>query len=148
MKVVIVMFLTFALTSVASADTVRTYAGNVKDGYSFNGAFPGCGCALNGTLTLAATSNPLAWNFTDGARTSNMEFLYGKLADRSNYVDQSVVGKTGFGYEAGSTGVQTSPVGTAEPATGILVGLSLAIAGLIRRKKKKPLDSAQWENLG
>ncbi len=39
-------------------------------------------------------------------------------------------------------------VPTAEPATGLLVGLGLAVAGLMRRRRKKSVDSTVWENLG
>ena len=37
---------------------------------------------------------------------------------------------------------------TAEPATGLLVGLGLAVATLIRRRRKKLVDPTVWENLG
>ena len=36
----------------------------------------------------------------------------------------------------------------AEPATGLLVGLGLAVAGLMRRRKKKLVNPTVWENLG
>ena len=39
-------------------------------------------------------------------------------------------------------------VPAAEPATGLFVGLGLAVFGLMRRRKKKPLENAVWENLG
>jgi hypothetical protein len=37
---------------------------------------------------------------------------------------------------------------TAEPATGLLVGVGLAVAGLISRRRKKLVSPAVWENLG
>lgn len=36
----------------------------------------------------------------------------------------------------------------AEPATGLLVGLGLAVAGLMRRRNRKPLDNITWHSLG
>jgi hypothetical protein len=37
---------------------------------------------------------------------------------------------------------------TAEPATGLLVGLGLAVVGLMRRRRKKLVDPMVWEKLG
>jgi hypothetical protein len=62
-------------------------------------------------------------------------------------VDRVGVNGVTFGLEGGNHGTWVDPVTTAEPATGLLVGLSLAIAGLMRRRKKKPLESTVWENL-
>lgn len=36
----------------------------------------------------------------------------------------------------------------AEPATGLLVGLGLAAAGLMRRRTRKPVDNTVWHSLG
>jgi hypothetical protein len=47
-----------------------------------------------------------------------------------------------------TTGSHTVAVPAAEPATGLFVGLGLAVFGLMRRRKKKPLENAVWENLG
>jgi hypothetical protein len=52
---------------------------------------------------------------------------------------------TGWSFVAGS---HTVAVPAAEPATGLFVGLGLAVFGLMRRRKKKPLENAVWENLG
>ena len=52
---------------------------------------------------------------------------------------------TGWSFTAGSHAVA---VPAAEPATGLFVGLGLAVFGLMRRRKKKPLENAVWENLG
>lgn len=52
---------------------------------------------------------------------------------------------TGWSFTAGS---HTVAVPAAEPATGLFVGLGLAVFGLMRRRKKKPLENAVWENLG
>jgi hypothetical protein len=51
----------------------------------------------------------------------------------------------GWSFTAGS---YTVTVPAAEPATGLFVGLGLAVFGLMRRRKKKPLENAVWENLG
>jgi hypothetical protein len=45
----------------------------------------------------------------------------------------------------GNTG---GPAAMSEPATGLLLGAALVIAGLMRRGKKKPNDSTIWETLG
>jgi len=65
-------------------------------------------------------------------------------------LDGSIVRKdlekgTGWSFTAGP---HTVAVPVAEPATGLFVGLGLAVFGLMRRRKKKPLENAVWENLG
>jgi hypothetical protein len=55
--------------------------------------------------------------------------------------------QTGFGYLQGDRGTWSDPASTPEPATGLLVGVGLLIAGLLRRGSKKPVDSAVWEKL-
>lgn len=47
------------------------------------------------------------------------------------------------------TGTSTTgdPGKAAEPASGLLVGLGLAVAGLVSRRKKKPVDTTVWESL-
>jgi hypothetical protein len=52
---------------------------------------------------------------------------------------------TGWSFTAGSYAVT---VPAAEPATGLFVGLGLAVFGLMRRRRKKPLENAVWEKLG
>jgi hypothetical protein len=52
---------------------------------------------------------------------------------------------TGWSFTAGSYSVA---IPAAEPATGLFVGLGLAVFGLMRRRKRKPLENAVWENLG
>jgi hypothetical protein len=52
---------------------------------------------------------------------------------------------TDWSFTAGS---YTVTVPAAEPATGLFVGLGLAVFGLMRRRKKKPLENTVWENLG
>ena len=118
----------------------------------------------------------LAWSFTDGTHSLNssdstiflatynaadpfhhwnldivglgIEFFSEFDSVPEYAVDSVTVNGTVFGIEGGNHGTWTDPVTTAEPATGLLVGLSLAVAGLMRRRKKMPLDKAHWEQLG
>ena len=62
-----------------------------------------------------------------------------------SFVRKDVEKGTGWSFAAGS---HTVAVPAAEPATGLFVGLGLAVFGLMRRRKKKPLENAVWENLG
>lgn len=41
-----------------------------------------------------------------------------------------------------------TPATAAEPATGLFVGLGLAVMGLMRRRRKKPFQNTVWEKLG
>ena len=52
---------------------------------------------------------------------------------------------SGWRFTAGS---YTLTFPAAEPATGLLVGLGLAVVGLMRRRRKKPFENTVWENLG
>ncbi len=55
---------------------------------------------------------------------------------------------TKFGFLQGDHGLWTPGViATPEPATGLLIAGGLLFAGLMRRKHKKPLDSATWDSL-
>jgi len=51
----------------------------------------------------------------------------------------------GWRFTAGSYSI-TFPA--AEPATGLFLGLGLAVVGLMRRRRKKPFANTVWENLG
>jgi hypothetical protein len=62
-----------------------------------------------------------------------------------SFVRKDFEKSTGWSFTAGS---YTVTVPAAEPATGLFVGLGLAVFGLMRRRKKKPLENAVWENLG
>jgi hypothetical protein len=62
-----------------------------------------------------------------------------------SFVRKDLEKGAGWSFTAGSYAV-TLPA--AEPATGLFVGLGLAVFGLMRRRKKKPLENAVWENLG
>jgi hypothetical protein len=52
---------------------------------------------------------------------------------------------TGWKFTAGS---YTLTFPAAEPATGLFLGLGLAVVGLMRRRRKKPFQNTVWENLG
>lgn len=52
---------------------------------------------------------------------------------------------SGWHFTAAS---KTATVPAAEPATGLFVGLGLAVMGLMRRRRKKPFENTVWENLG
>jgi len=62
-----------------------------------------------------------------------------------SFVRKDLEKGTGWSFTAGS---YTVAVPAAEPATGLFVGLGLAVFGLMRRRKKKPLENTVWENLG
>jgi hypothetical protein len=62
-----------------------------------------------------------------------------------SFVSKDLEKGAGWSFTAGSYAV-TLPA--AEPATGLFVGLGLAVFGLMRRRKKKPLENTVWENLG
>jgi|ERR1700731_2331320 len=62
-----------------------------------------------------------------------------------SFVRKDLEKGTTWSFTAGS---HTVAVPAAEPATGLFVGLGLAVFGLMRRRKKKPLENAVWENLG
>lgn len=180
MKVLLGMFLMFALTSVAEADSVWTYTGNTMNGFVFSDQRfeePNCNCALDGTVTLDSSMTPVAWDFTDGTHTltnlnstgvinpfelsstpfatwfislngGGISFWSQNSGSAGEATDFSAFGDSLFGYEEGNRGVWSGPVATAEPATGLLVGLGLAVVSLIRRRKKKMVDPTLWENLG
>jgi hypothetical protein len=180
MKVLLGMFLMLAVTSLATADTGWTHAGNTRNGFVFSDQSfeePDCNCVLNGTVTLDSSRNPVARDFTDGTHTLTklnstgfikpFELSSTPLATRfislsgggirfwsensrsaGEATAFSAVGNWLFGYEEGNRGAWPDPVATAEPATGVLVGLGLAVVSLIRRRKKKLVDRTVWENLG
>jgi len=115
------MVFTLMLGSAALADSVSTYQGNtVSDGRG---------------IDLGA---PTGQGWDRGINPCNCK------------LDGSVVRKdleksTGWSFNAGS---YTVTVPAAEPATGLFVGLGLAVVGLMRRRRKKPLENTVWEKLG
>jgi hypothetical protein len=62
-----------------------------------------------------------------------------------SFVRKDLEKGSGWSFTAGS---HTLTVPAAEPATGLFVGLGLAVFGLMRRRRKKPLENAVWEKLG
>jgi hypothetical protein len=156
--------------------TGNTMNGFVFSEQSFDGA--NCNCALDGAVTLDASGNAVSWNFTDGTHTltnlnssgtidpfersstpfatwfvslsgGGTQFFSQFVGSGSEATDFSVVNGVGFGYEEGNRGSWSmSPVGAAEPATGLFVGLGLAVFGLMRRRKKKLFENTVWEKLG
>jgi hypothetical protein len=62
-----------------------------------------------------------------------------------SFVRKDFEKRSGWSFTAGS---YTVTVPAAEPATGLFVGLGLAVFGLMRRRRKKPLENAVWEKLG
>ena len=62
--------------------------------------------------------------------------------------DGSFVGINAFGFLEGNKGSWSDPAIASEPSTGLLIGLTLACAGLLRRGKRKLPESTVWEKLG
>ncbi len=86
--------LAFALLAgTGKADSTWTYTGNsINYPYGLNPSGPvgvnPCGCALDGSVTLDAAGNPVAWNFTAAGvtwNTGNSSFtaFYDNLASES-----------------------------------------------------------------
>ena len=121
LKIALGMLLALMLGGATLADSVSTYRGNaVSDarGTDFN--------------------VPSAHGWDRGSNPCNCSL-------DGSFVRKDVEKGTGWSFTAGS---HTVAVPAAEPATGLFVGLGLAVFGLMRRRKKKPLENAVWENLG
>lgn len=166
----------FALTSVAEADSVWTYTGNSQGG-ALSDPNP-CNCALTGSVTFDSSWNVLSYDFTDGTHEltqadstgvinpffmtgtipfaewhvaldgGGVRFLTENFGSVGEATDSVLVDTDLFLLEEGNRGVWSGPVSTAEPATGLLVGLGLAVVGLMRRRRKKLVDPVVWEKLG
>ena len=171
MKILFAIFSLLVFVGTASADSVWTYTGNTMTGC--NCALDGTvtldssGNATawdftDGThdLTQATSTgfihhtpqtgaNPfLTWTVSlhNGAFDLFSQFTGSatEATDSSfNETSQSL-----FGLLEGNRGVWTpGVVSTPEPATGLLLAGGLLFASLVRRKQRKPLDSATWDKL-
>ena len=121
LKIVLGMVFTLMLGGAASADSVSTYQGNTVSntrGIDF-GVPSGYG-----------------WDRAINSCNCGLD---------ASFVRKDFEKGTGWSFAAGS---YTVTVPAAEPATGLFVGLGLAVFGLMRRRKKKPLENTVWENLG
>lgn len=123
-KIVLGMVFTLMLGGVTLADSVSTYHGNTVN-----------------TVSNARDMDfgvPTGNGWDRGINPCNCN-LDGSFA-RKDFEKGN-----GWSFAAGS---YTVTVPAAEPATGLFVGLGLAVFGLMRRRKKKPLENTVWENLG
>jgi hypothetical protein len=139
---------------------------------------PNCNCSLSGTVDLNSAMVAVSWSFTDGTHTltnlnssgtinpfdgsstpfatwsvsltgGGIQFFSQNYGSHDEATDFSSVNGNLFGYEEGNPGKWTTGlVATTEPATGLLLGLGLAVAGLMRRRRKKTVDATVWESLG
>jgi hypothetical protein len=119
MKAVLGIVLGLMLVGTASADSVWSDAGNTMNG---------CNCAMDGSVTLGVYGSAFEATDSSGINAGINSGL--------------------FGYLEENRGRWTASVAVDEPATGLLVAVALACAGLLRRGKKKPKDTTVWENLG
>jgi hypothetical protein len=89
--------------------------------------------------------SPTAW-FVD---LSGVGLFIHSQFDGSAFESNDSFSGPGFAEgEQGNPGVWTSKVvATPEPATGLLVAGGLLFADIMRRKRRKPLDSATWDKL-
>jgi hypothetical protein len=121
LKIVLGMLFALMLGGATLADSVSTYQGNAASD-------------ARGT----DFGVPSAHGWDRGSNPCNCSL-------DGSFVRKDVEKGTGWSFTAGS---HTVAVPATEPATGLFVGLGLAVFGLMRRRKKKPLENAVWENLG
>jgi hypothetical protein len=137
MKAVLGIVLGLMLAGTASADSVWSYAGNTMNG---------CNGAMDGSVTLGADGSALR---VVGADVTLFTEFYGSAFEATDSRGINAGINWGlFGYLEENRGRWTASVTADEPATGLLVAVALACAGLLRRGKKKPKDTTVWENLG
>jgi hypothetical protein len=120
-KIVLGLVFTLMLGGVTLADSVSTRQRTTVSyatGIDF-GTPPGCG-----------------WDGGINPSNCNLD---------GSFVRKDFEKRSGWSFTAGS---YTVTVPAAEPATGLFVGLGLAVFGLMRRRRKKPLENAVWEKLG
>ncbi len=98
-------------------------------------------------MTFSSASTGAAWQMNSGnhgGAIPQLPAVPGKyFTDLFFQTDSAVSGQD---FTEGTAIVSAVPA--AEPATGLLVGLGLAVAGLMRRRKKKLVNPTVWENLG
>jgi hypothetical protein len=121
LKIVLGMVFALMLGGVTLADSVSTYQGNAVS--NTRGKDFGVPAGRGGNYAI----NPCNCSLDGG------------------FVRKDLEKGAGWRFTAGT---HTEAVPAAEPATGLFVGLGLAVFGLMRRRKKKPLENAVWENLG
>ena len=120
LKIILGMVFALMLGGATLADSVSTYQGNTVSN-------------MRGT----DFGVPSAHGWDRGSNPCNCSL-------DGSFVRKDVEKGTGWSFTSGS---HTVAVPAAEPATGLFVGLGLAVFGLMRRRKKKPLENAVWENL-
>lgn len=87
--------------------------------------------------------------FITGADWEMRTVFYGSATESSDSsVGLTEGGFVSFGSEQVNHGFWMESAAATEPATALLVGLGLAAAGLMRRRKRARLDTSDWENLG
>jgi hypothetical protein len=121
LKIVLGMLLALMVGGATLADSVSTYQGNAV-----------------GDARGVDFSVPSGHGWDRGINSCNCSL-------DGSFVRQDLEKGAGWSFIVGSYAV-TLPA--AEPATGLFVGLGLAVFGLMRRRKKKPLENTVWENLG
>ncbi len=170
MKILLAIFSLLVFVGTASADSVWTYTGNSMSGC--NCALDGTvtldssGDATawdftDGTheLTQLTSSgsvnhssqlgNPFqTWKILIDDGTFEFFSQFTGSAFEATDLSLNDVAGTQFGFLQGNHGVWSQgTVATPEPATGLLVASGLLFVGLMRRKRKKPLDSVSWDRL-
>jgi hypothetical protein len=108
----------------------------------------GCGTGNVPSSLDSVPFGPAAWAFTITGQGIELDSKWrGSLLDARD--EGFTVGSNSFFLDVESDpGTWTETVAAAEPATGLFVGLGLAVFGLMRRRRKKPLENAVWEKLG
>jgi hypothetical protein len=108
----------------------------------------GCGAGNVPSSLDSVPFGPAAWAFTITGQGIELDSKWrGSLLDARD--EGFTLGSNSFFLDVESDpGTWTETVAAAEPATGLFVGLGLAVFGLMRRRRKKPLENAVWEKLG
>jgi hypothetical protein len=169
MKILLAIFSLLVFVGTASADSFWTYTGKAMTGCncSLDGTvkLDSLGNATSwdftdGTHSLTDANSsgaihppgtdpnqffPTAW-FVD---LSGVGLFIHSQFDGSAFESNDSFSGPGFAEaEQGNPGVWTSKmVTTPEPATGLLVASGLLFVGIMRRKRRKYLDSATWDKL-